>query len=165
MKFVKSLLATTLALAVAGAAHAAVSPDQAARLGTTLTGRRRREGGQRRRQHPGLHRRADHTTGLVSEGQLHASRTLRGEKPKVVITGKNAAQYADKLTVSTAGIAQALSVAFASRSIRLTAPWPCRNELLDNTVKNAIGTKSLEGGEAMENALPGVPFPIPNRWQ
>jgi len=33
--------------------------------------------------------------------------------------------------------------------------------LLDNSLKNATNTKSQEGGNAIENALPGTPFPIP----
>ena len=38
MKLINSFLITTLALAVSGAAMAAVTPEQAAQLGTTLTG-------------------------------------------------------------------------------------------------------------------------------
>ena len=33
--------------------------------------------------------------------------------------------------------------------------------VLDNTAKNATGAKSVDGGVGMENALPGIPFPIP----
>ncbi|MNO73280.1 hypothetical protein D3C76_642420 [compost metagenome] len=33
--------------------------------------------------------------------------------------------------------------------------------VLDNSRKNATGAKSLEGGLAIDNVLPGVPFPIP----
>lgn len=38
MKFVNSLLFSALTVALAGAAHAAVSPDEAAKLGSSLTG-------------------------------------------------------------------------------------------------------------------------------
>ncbi len=33
--------------------------------------------------------------------------------------------------------------------------------ILDNTAKNAVNAKSTEGGIGLENALAGVPFPIP----
>ena len=33
--------------------------------------------------------------------------------------------------------------------------------VLDNSVKNATGTQSIDGGLSLENVLPGVPFPIP----
>jgi len=33
--------------------------------------------------------------------------------------------------------------------------------VLDNTIKNATGAKAVENGMAVENALPGYPFPIP----
>lgn len=37
MKFVKTLMAASLAVAFAGSVHAAVSPAEAAKLGTNLT--------------------------------------------------------------------------------------------------------------------------------
>ena len=33
--------------------------------------------------------------------------------------------------------------------------------LVENTLKNATGAKSAEGGLGLENVLPGFPFPIP----
>ena len=33
--------------------------------------------------------------------------------------------------------------------------------VLDNTLKNATGAKTVDGGVALENVLPGYPFPIP----
>ena len=34
-------------------------------------------------------------------------------------------------------------------------------KVLANSAKNAVSTKSLNGGLGVENMLPGVPFPIP----
>jgi hypothetical protein len=33
--------------------------------------------------------------------------------------------------------------------------------VLDNTMKNATGARTIEGGDAIENVMPGYPFPIP----
>src|SRR5207253_8353660 len=33
--------------------------------------------------------------------------------------------------------------------------------VLDNSLRNATGAKSLDGGLSIDNVLPGVPFPIP----
>ena len=33
--------------------------------------------------------------------------------------------------------------------------------ILDNTLKNATGAKTVDDGVALENVLPGYPFPIP----
>ena len=40
-----------------------------------------------------------------------------------------------------------------------TVAFPQR--VLDNTLKNATGAKTVDGGVALENVLPGYPFPIP----
>ena len=83
------------------------------------------------------------------------------EKPRLVIDSKNVAQHADKLTAG----AQELIKRFPT-TMRMdvfpthrTMAFPKR--ILDNTLKNATGAKSVEGGLGMENALPGYPFPIP----
>ncbi|WP_166365739.1 DUF1329 domain-containing protein [Pseudomonas akapageensis] len=160
MKFVKSLLATTLALAVASAAHAAVSPDQAARLGTTLTPVGAEKAGNADGSIPA------YTGGLTTppasfkKGSSFRPDPFEGEKPSLVIDGKNAAQYAGKLTAST----QELLKRYPSYRVdvypthRTVALSP---QVLENTAKNALNAKTAEGGLALENTLPGVPFPIP----
>lgn len=161
MKFVKTLLVTTLALTVTGAAHAAVSPDQAAKLGTSLTGVGAEKAGNADGSIP------EYSGGLTTapasyqKGSSFRPDPFAGETPRVVISGKNAAEHASKLTATT----QELLKRFPSFRVDVfpthrTVALPQR--LLDNTAKNAVGTKSLEGGVALENALPGVPFPIPN---
>lgn len=161
MKFIKSLLATTLAVAVAGAAHAAVSPEQAAQLGKTLTAVGAEKAGNADGSIP------EYSGGLTTppasyqKGSSFRPDPFAGETPRLVITGKNAAEYAGKLTAST----QELLKRFPSYRVDVfpthrTVALPQR--LLDNTAKNAVGATATEGGVALENALPGVPFPIPN---
>ena len=160
MKFVKSVLATTLALAVAGAAHAAVSPDQAAKLGTTLTGVGAEKAGNADGSIPA------YTGGLTTvpanyvKGSSLRPDPFAGEKPRSVIDGKNASQYEGKLTASTLELLKRYpSFRVDVYQTHRTVGLPQR--LLDNTAKNAVATQALEGGVALENALPGIPFPIP----
>jgi hypothetical protein len=160
MKFVKSVLASTLALAIAGGAHAAVSPDQAARLGTTLTGVGAEKAGNADGSIPAYTGGLKTAPASFQKGSSFRPDPFEGEKPKMVINSKNAAEYNGKLTATT----QELLKRYPSFRVDVfpthrTVGLPQR--LLDNTAKNAIGTQSLEGGIALENALPGVPFPIP----
>jgi hypothetical protein len=160
MKFVKTLLATTLALVAAGAAHAAVSPDQAAKLGTTLTAVGAEKSANADGSIPA------YTGGLTTlpagfkAGDAFRPDPFDSEKPRVVITGKNAAEYANKMTASTQELLKRyptfrVDVYPTHRTVVLP------QKVLENTAANAVGAKSTEGGLALENALPGVPFPIP----
>lgn len=160
MKFVKTLLATTLALVVAGAAHAAVSPDQAAKLGTTLTAVGAEKAGNADGSIPA------YTGGLATipagfkAGDSFRPDPFESEKPRVVITDKNAAEYADKMTASTRELLKRyptfrVDVYPTHRTVGLP------QKVLENTAANAVTAKTTEGGLALENALPGVPFPIP----
>ncbi|HCS46184.1 MAG TPA: DUF1329 domain-containing protein [Pseudomonas sp.] len=160
MKFVKSVLATTLALAVAGGAHAAVSPDQAAKLGTTLTGVGAEKAGNADGSIPAYSGGLTTAPASFQKGSSFRPDPFEAEKPRLVINSKNASEYNGKLTAST----QELLKRYPSFRVDVfpthrTVGLPQR--VLDNTAKNAVGTKSLEGGVALENALPGIPFPIP----
>ena len=162
MKFVQSLLATALTVAVAGAAQAAVSAQEAAKLGTTLTLVGAEKAGNAAGTIP------EFTGGLpvdtapagYKKGDAVRPDPFANEKPLLVINSKNMAEYKDMLTKTTQELMSrfpgyVVNVYPTHRSVTLPKPY------LDNTVKNATGTKSIEGGLAMENALPGVPFPIP----
>ncbi len=161
MKLVNSLLATSLSLALVGAAHAAVSPDIATKLGTTLTGVGAEKAGNADGTIPEYKGGLTTPPASYQKGSSFRPDPFAGETPKLVITGKNAAEYAGKLTAST----QELLKRYPSYRLDVfqthrTVAMPQR--VLDNTAKNAVGTQSIEGGVALENALPGVPFPIPN---
>jgi hypothetical protein len=162
MTFVHSLLASALAMTIAGAAQAAVSAEEAAKLGTTLTLLGAEKAGNAAGTIP------EFTGGLpvnTSPPGYKAGDSVRpdpfaSDTPRLVITGKNMAEHKDMLTKTTQELLSRfpgyrVDVYPTHRSVTLPKPY------LDNTVKNATGAKSTEGGLAMENALPGVPFPIP----
>ena len=162
MKFVHSLLASALAMTIAGAAQAAVSAEEAAKLGASLTLIGAEKAGNAAGTIP------EFTGGLPTNtsppgykaGDAVRPDPFASETPRVSITSKNMAEHKDMLTKTTQELMSRfpgyrVDVYPTHRSVTLPKAYQ------DNTVKNATGTKSTEGGMAMENALPGVPFPIP----
>ncbi|MDB6049590.1 MAG: hypothetical protein JWR17_2336 [Pseudomonas sp.] len=160
MNFVKSLLATTLVLAIAGTAHAAVSPEQAAQLGTTLTGVGAEKAGNADGTIPAFSGGLNTPPASYQKGSSVRPDPFDGEKPRVVITEKNAAENAKVLTASTQELLKRypnfrVDVYPTHRTVGMPA------QVLANTAKNAVGAKTSDEGLALDNALPGVPFPIP----
>jgi hypothetical protein len=158
--FRKSLIAVVLASLCATGAWAAVSADEAKQLGTTLTAVGAEKAGNKDGTIP------EYTGGLTTppasfkKGEGLRADPFANEKPRLSITGKDIAAHADKLTAGTQELLKRnptwrVDVYPTHR----TVAFPKR--YLDNTLKNATGAKSIEGGLGMENALPGVPFPIP----
>jgi len=160
MTFVKTLMAASLALAFAGAAQAAVSLQEAEKLGTTLTGVGAERAGNADGSIP------EYTGGLtIAPAGFKAGDSFRpdpyaDEKPILVIDQSNLAEYKDKLTATTAELVKRfptykVNVYQTHRSVWLPKP------ILDNTKLNAVSAKIVDNGDGIENALPGVPFPIP----
>tara|TARA_Y100000296_G_scaffold87491_1_gene135708 strand:+ start:10446 stop:11810 length:1365 start_codon:yes stop_codon:yes gene_type:complete len=161
MKLINSFLITTLALAVSGAAMAAVTPEQAAQLGTTLTGIGAEKAGSADGTIPSYDGGLTTIPAGFKAGDSFRPDPFAGEKPRLVINGQNVADYADKLSASTVELLKRypsfrLDVYPTHRSMALP------QQVLDNTAANALAATTSEGGLALENALPGIPFPIPN---
>ncbi|MCM2330491.1 MAG: DUF1329 domain-containing protein, partial [Pseudomonas sagittaria] len=160
MKFVHTLIAASLALAIAGQAHAAVSAGEAAKLGTSLT----KVGADAAASADGAI--PAYKGGLTTppagfkNGDSIRPDPFAGEKPLLSIDGKNVDQYKDQLTATTIELAKRfptfrVDVYPTHRSVALP------QAVLDNTLKNAVNAQSKEGGSAVDNVLPGIPFPIP----
>lgn len=160
MKCMHNLLTASVALAFAGLVQAAVPAADASKLGSNLTAVGAEKAGNADGSIPA------YTGGLTTApAGFKSGDTLRpdpyaSEKPLLVIDGKNVAQYKNQLTAVTVELATRfpsfrVEVYPTHRSVALP------KSVLDNTLKNATGAKSLEGGNAIENVLPGVPFPIP----
>ena len=160
MKFVQTLLAASLVMAIGAQAQAAVSAQEAAKLGSSLT----LVGAEKAASADGAI--PAYAGGLTTApASFKAGDSMRpdpfaSEKPVLVIDGKNVDQYKGMLTATTVELAKRfptfrVDVYPTHRTVALP------QAVLDNSVKNASGAKSLEGGLAIDNVLPGVPFPIP----
>jgi hypothetical protein len=77
-----------------------------------------------------------------------------------VITGQNADQHKDKLTALTYALLKRFPT-FRVDVYPTHRPVTYPKAVLDNTAKNAAQAKTGNGGLSVENALPGIPFPIP----
>jgi hypothetical protein len=158
--FRKSMLALAIA-ALCSPALAAVSADEAKQLGATLTAVGAEKAGNKEGTIP------EYTGGLkeapaaYKKGSGIRPSPFENEKPRLVIDGKNAAQYADKLTEGTKELlkrypnSMRLDVYPTQRTVALP------QKVLANTGKNAVNAKSVNGGLGVEGMLPGYPFPIP----
>jgi hypothetical protein len=158
--FRKTLLAASLAALASGAAFAAVTAEEAKQLGTTLTPVGAEKAGNKEGTIP------EWTGGMTTppanytKGSGKRPDPFASEKPRLTITGKNAAEHASKLTAG----AQELLKRYPDYRMDVfpthrTSTQPKR--LLDNAAKNALNAKTNNNGLGIEGAIPGVPFPIP----
>ncbi|PYY67772.1 outer membrane lipoprotein-sorting protein [Pseudomonas jessenii] len=160
MKFVQAVLAASLAMVLAAQAQAAVSTQEAAKLGTSLTQVGAEKAGNADGSIPAYAGGLTTPPASFKAGDSMRPDPFASEKPLLVIDGKNVDQYKGLLTATTVELAKRfptfrVDVFPTHRTVSLP------QAILDNGVKNASGAKSLEGGLAIDNVLPGIPFPIP----
>lgn len=155
----KTLMAVAIA-SLATNALATVSADEAKQLGTTLTAVGAEKAGNKDGTIP------EYTGGLTKApaafkaGSGERPDPFAGEKPRLVIDGKNVGQYADKLTEGTKELLKRYpTMRVDVYPTHRTAAVP--KFVLDNTAKNATAARTGEGGLTLENAVAGYPFPIP----
>ncbi len=157
--FRKTVVAIALASLATGAL-AAVSADEAKQLGTTLTPIGAEKAGNKDGTIP------EYTGGLTTipatfqKGSGIRPDPFADDKPRLVITGKDLAAHADKLTDGTKELLNKYpTMRVDVYPTRRPVNFPKR--IVDNTAKNAVNTKAVDNGLAMENALAGFPFPVP----
>jgi len=160
MMIAKITFAGTVAALLASTAVAAVSADDAKKLGTSLTAVGAEAGANKDGSIPayagGL------TTPPAGFNKASGVRPdpFAGEKPTATITGAEMDKYADKLTEGTKALLKKyndfkVEVFPTHRSVALP------KSVLDNTLKNASRAKTSQGGVVLEGASAGFPFPIP----
>jgi hypothetical protein len=134
--------------------------EEAKQLGTTLTAVGAEKAGNKDGTIPA------YTGGLTTppasfqKGSTFRVDPFADEKPRLTITAKDAAAQGDKLTEGTKELLKRFNTMRVDvYPTHRTVALPQR--VLDNTLKNATGAKTIEGGDALENVLAGYPFPIP----
>ena len=155
----KTLFAATLTV-LGTSAIAGVPPEEAARLGKDLTPIGAERAGNKDGTIPAWDGGLKQFPAGFKVGDAFRPDPFAADKPRLVITGKNADQYKDQLTAITYALLKRhpeyrVDVYPTRRPVALPA------KINENTAKNAVGAKSVEGGLAMDNVLPGIPFPIP----
>ena len=144
---------------LAGNAAAAVSAEQAARLGKELTPLGAEKAGNADGTIP------EWTGGITKPPAgykvgMHHPDPFASDAVRLTITPQNYKQHADKLTVGQ----QAMFAKYPTFKMnvyptRRSASFPQRT--YDYTIKNATTAKVVSDGEGVVDAAEGIPFPIP----
>ena len=148
------------ALAASAFVQAGVPADEARQLGTTLTAVGAEKAANKEGTIP------EFTGGLASPPASYVKGSgvrpdpYAGEKPRLVVTGKNLAGMDDKLTAGTRELLKRFP-SFRVDVYPTHRPVTLPKALLENTAHNAVNTRTSDGGVGVENALAGVPFPMP----
>ena len=162
MKTTKNLLQSgvlTLSL-LATSVMAAVSPDEAAKLGNTLTPVGAEMAGNADGSIPAWTGGLPANAGAVDPRGFLAD-PFANEQPLFTITAQNVEQYKDKLTPGQLAMFKRYPESYkmpvypTHRSASLPAA------VLEATKQNAVNTNMVEGGNGLENFQTANPFPIP----
>lgn len=161
---IRTLLSVAAAACLAAAAQAAVSEQDAARLGADLTPLGAERAGNAAGTIPAWEGGITTPPAGYKPGAHHPD-PFADDKPLYTITKDNLAQYADQVP---AGL-QALIRAYPS-TYRLPV-YPSRRSasfpqyIYDATRKVATTATLVEGGNGVDGSLIGIPFPIPQNGQ
>ena len=162
MKTTKYLLQSgALALSLlATSVMAAVSADEAAKLGTTLTPLGAEKAGNADGSIP------EWTGGLpknagTADDRGFLSDPFASEQPLFTITAQNVDQYKDKLTPGQVAMFKRYPDSFKIPVYPTHRSATATQSVLDDVKINATNTKLVEGGNGLENFKTAYPFPIP----
>jgi hypothetical protein len=150
--------AIALSLMVA-AANAAVSPQEAAKLDTTLTP----VGAERAGSSDGV---IPAWTGGVNtppQGYSPAAKHINpfaDDKLQYTITAANYKDYADKLSAGQQAMFEKYPDTYRMPVYQTRRSSALPQEIYDVTKKNATDTSVIEGGGGLVNYVQGTPFPI-----
>jgi len=158
--FTKSWMALAVTALAFNPALAAVTAEEQKQLGANLTPTGAERAGNKEGTIPEWSGGLTAPPPTFQKGSNKRPNPFEDEKPRLVITGKDLAAHADKLTEGTKELLKRhptmrLDVYPTHRPVY----FPAR--VVENTVKNAAGAKIIDDGLGTENVLPGFPFPIP----
>ena len=163
MKTNKTLMQTGAAFVLslfAASVMAAVSADEAAKLGNSLTPFGAEKAGNADGSIPAWTGGIS-TTAAAVDSRGFLGNPFAGEKPLFTITAQNADQYKDKLTPGQLAMFKRypdtyrMPVYKTHRSVNMPA------EVVEATKRNALNTKMVQGGNGLESFGVANAFPIP----
>lgn len=151
-----------LGLAFTGHALAAVSPEQAARLGKDLTPLGAQAAGNSDGSIPGWD---PGMTPIPADFQPGSNRYINpyaDESPLYTVDGGNWREHTEVLTAGSQAMFEKLGAAgfamhvYPSKRSHSAPQW-----FYSNTKKNAVNARLVADGQKIEGNLPGTPFPLP----
>lgn len=162
MKTTKRLLQTgalTLSLLATGV-MAAVSADEAAKLGNTLTPIGAEKAANADGSIPAWTGGLPVNAGAVDAGGFLAD-PFPNEKPLFTITAQNVEQYKDKLTPGQYAMFKRYPETYRMPIYTTHRSATVPDNIIAATKQNATNAKLIQGGEGLENFQLANPFPIP----
>lgn len=151
----------TFALSLfAASVMAAVSPEQAAKLGNELTPFGAEKAGNAAGTIPAW------TGGLPTNAAKVDERGFMddpyaGEQPEFVITAQNMDQYKDKLTPGQQAMFKRYPDTYKMKVYKTHRSATMPQEVIDATKDNAVQTNLVQGGNGLEHFKVANAFPIP----
>ena len=152
-----------MALAMSGA-FAAVTADEARKLGTSLTPIGAEAAGNADKSIPEYSGGMNTAPAGFKKGSGIRPDPFAADKPLYSIKAANLGQYETKLTVGTKELLKKYpTMRVDVYPTHRSAAFP--KYVVDNTLKNATSVKTTDGGLGLEGTFAGVPFPIPKTGQ
>jgi len=161
MKKTGKLLSVLAFSLLASSVMAAVSPEEAAKLGTSLTPLGAEKAGNADGTIP------EWTGGLKTDAAPlkngHLTNPFKDEQPKFVITAQNAEQYKDKLTAGQMAMFKRYPETYKIRVFPTHRSVAVPDEIYEAAKKSALNTELVEGGNGLANFTDSryYAFPIP----
>ena len=138
---------------------AAVSQEQAARLGSSLTPVGAERAGNADGSIPEWQGGLPTNAGDVRNG--FRSNPFAAEKPLFVIDAQNHAQYLDRLSPGQVALFKRYPASYRMPVYPTHRSVGIPDDVAQSIGKNALATRLIEGGNGVEHFTTAVPFPIP----
>ena len=155
-------LATVLALSLLSftSAQAAVSATEAARLGKDLTPLGAIKAANKEGTIPAWDGGITTPPAGYKTGDHHPD-PFASDKPLYTITAQNKDQYKDQLTVGHQAMLDTYPDSFKLNVYTTHRSAALPQRIYDATINNATSAKLVADGNGIDNAIIGIPFPIP----
>ena len=155
-------LATVLALSLLSftSAQAAVSATEAARLGKDLTPLGAIKAANKEGTIPAWDGGITTPPAGYKTGDHHPD-PFASDKPLYTITAQNKDQYKDQLTVGHQAMFDTYPDSFKLNVYTTHRSAALPQRIYDATINNATSAKLVADGNGIDNAIIGIPFPIP----
>lgn len=151
----------TFALSLfAASVMAAVSPEQAAKLGNELTPFGAEKAGNAAGTIPAWSGGLPTNAAKVDERGFMDD-PYAGEQPEFVITAQNMEQYKDKLTPGQQAMFKRYPDTYKMKVFKTHRSATMPQEVIDATKDNAVQTNLVQGGNGLEHFKVANAFPIP----
>lgn len=151
-----------VALAFSSVTFAKVSSSAAEKLNSTLTPLGAVRAGNKDGSIPEWRGGIQFPPSSYKQPGQHHPDPFPGDKPLFVITAQNMGKYAKHLSEGQKALFKTYPESYKMPIYKTRRTGAAPQWLYDNTIQNAKKATLVEGGNGIEHAIGGIPFPIPN---